>query len=79
MVKIQWSVLWWSMLKELRLTDGIGVRIAHNTHVTSTKDALEDQIMISVTSANQKKKSKNVQHRELTPQLLSAGSLECLK
>jgi hypothetical protein len=40
------------MLRELLLTGGIGVRIAHNTHVTLIKDALEDQIMIFVMSAN---------------------------
>jgi len=48
------------MLKEFRLTGGTGARIAHNTPVTSTKDALEDQIMTFVTSANQKKTSKIV-------------------
>jgi hypothetical protein len=66
------------MLKELRLTGGIGARIARNILYASTKDALEDQIMTFVTSANQKKTSKIAKHRELTPQLHSAGSMACL-
>jgi len=45
-------MLWWSMLKELLLTDGIGVRIARNTPATLTKNALSDQIMTFATSAN---------------------------
>jgi hypothetical protein len=52
-------MLWWSTLKGLLLTDGIGVRTANNTPVTLTKDALKGQVMIFVTSANQEKKNKN--------------------
>jgi len=39
------------MFRELRLTGGIGARIARNILFASTKDALEDQAMTSVTSA----------------------------
>jgi len=53
------------MLRELHLTDGIGVRIAHNIHCTSTKDALVDRILTSVTSAKQKKTTKIAQPKEL--------------
>jgi len=45
-------MLWWSMLKEPLLTDGIGVRTARNTPATLTKNALSDQIMTFATSAN---------------------------
>lgn len=38
------------------LTDGIGVKIAHNIHCKSTKGALSNRDMTSVTSAQQKKK-----------------------
>jgi len=53
------------MLREPHLTDGIGVRIAHNIHCTSTKDALIDRDLTSVTSVKQKKKSKSAQPKEL--------------
>jgi len=57
-------MLWWSMLRVLRLTGGIGARTAVNTHVTSIREDPEDQSMTSATSANQKKKSKNVGCRD---------------
>ena len=53
------------MLKEANLTGGIGVRIAPNIPCTSTKDALIDLILTSVTSAKQKKKTKTAQHKEI--------------
>jgi hypothetical protein len=51
------------MLREAKLTRGIGVRIAHNTPCISTKDALIDRILTSVTSAKQKKTTKIAQHK----------------
>jgi len=54
------------MLREAKLTRGIGVRIAHNTPSISTRDALIDRILTSVTSAKQKKTTKIVQHKDLT-------------
>jgi hypothetical protein len=59
------------MLRELRLTGGTGVRTAASTPVTSIRDVPKDQIMTSVTSANIKKKSKNVERRQLTNQATS--------
>ncbi len=53
------------MLREPRLTDGIGVRIAHNIHCTSTKGALIDRNLTSVTSAKQRKTKKVAQPKEL--------------
>jgi hypothetical protein len=53
------------MLREPHLTDGIGVRIAHNIPCTSTKDALRDRDLTSVTSAKQRKKTKIAQPKEL--------------
>jgi len=46
------------MLREPNLTDGTGARTAHNIPFTSTKGALIDRILISVTSAKQKKTTK---------------------
>jgi len=43
------------MLREAKLTTGIGVRTALNIQFTSTKDALKDRILTSVTSAKQRK------------------------
>ena len=54
------------MLREAKLTRGIGVRIAHNTPCISTKDALIDRILTSVTNAKQKKTTKIAQHKDLT-------------
>ena len=54
------------MLKEPNLTDGIGVRIAHNIHCTRTKDALVDRILTSVTSARKRKTTKTAQHKDAT-------------
>jgi hypothetical protein len=54
------------MLREPHLTDGIGVRIAHNIPCTSTKDVLRDRILTFVTSAKQKKTSKIAQPKDLT-------------
>ena len=60
------------MLRAPNLTDGIGARIAHNTPYTSTKDVLKDQILIFVTSAKQKKTSKNAQPNALAQQKKNA-------
>jgi len=54
------------MLREAKLTRGIGVRIAHNTPSISTKDALIDRILTSVTNAKQRKTTKIAQHKDLT-------------
>ncbi len=55
------------MLWEAKLTDGIGVRIAHNTPCMSTKDALVlDLVLTSVNNAKQKKTTKIAQHKDLT-------------
>jgi hypothetical protein len=54
------------MLWEAKLTNGIGVRIAHNTPCMSTKDALAlDLILTSVNNAKQKKTTKIAQHKDL--------------
>jgi hypothetical protein len=52
------------MLREPNLTDGIGARTARNIHYTSTKDALTDRILTSVTSAKKKNKTKIAQPKE---------------
>jgi hypothetical protein len=52
------------MLRDSRLTDGTGVRTAHNIQGTSTKDALKDHNMTSATSAKQKKTTKTAQPKE---------------
>jgi len=44
------------MLREAKLTRGIGARIAHSTPSVSTRDALIDRILTSVTNAKQKPK-----------------------
>jgi hypothetical protein len=54
------------MLREAKLTRGIGVRIAHNTRRISTKDALIGHVLTSVTNAKQKKTTKTAQHKDLT-------------
>jgi hypothetical protein len=54
------------MLREPHLTDGIGARIAHNIPGTSTKDALIDRNLTSVTSAKKRKITKTAKHRALT-------------
>ncbi len=51
---------WRSMLKELSLIDGIGVRTAHNTLGSFTKDVRYDLILTFATSAARKRSSKNV-------------------
>jgi len=53
------------MLREPNLTDGIGARTARNIPCTSTKDALRDHILTSVTSAEKKKTTKIAQPKEL--------------
>ena len=53
------------MLREPNLTDGIGARTARNIPGTSTKGALIDRILISVTSAKQKKTTKIAQPRAI--------------
>jgi hypothetical protein len=47
------------MLRELHLTGGIGARTARNIPCTLTSGVLGDQLLTFVTSAKQKKKSKN--------------------
>jgi hypothetical protein len=47
-----------SMFKELHLTDGIGAKFAHNIHLKSIRNALENQLMTFVTSVKEKKESK---------------------
>jgi hypothetical protein len=55
------------MLREAKLTRGIGVRIAHNTPCIPIKDALViDRILTSVNNAKQKKTTKIAQHKDLT-------------
>ena len=54
------------MLREAKLTCGIGARIAHNTPFISTRDALIDRILTSVINAKQKKTTKIAQHKDLT-------------
>jgi hypothetical protein len=54
------------MLREAKLTRGIGARIARNTPCISTKDALIDHILTFVTNAKQKKTTKIAQHKDLT-------------
>jgi hypothetical protein len=49
------------MLREPNLTDGTGAKTAHNIPCTSTKGALIDRILTSVTSAKQKRTTKIVQ------------------
>jgi len=49
------------MLGEASLTNGIGARTARNIPCTSTKDALRDRVLTSVTSAEQKKTTKTAQ------------------
>jgi hypothetical protein len=53
------------MLKEAKLTNGIGARIAHNILCISTQDALTlpDHVLASVTSAKQKKATETAQHK----------------
>ena len=53
------------MLRDPRLTDGIGVRIAHNIPCPSMQDALRDHDMTSVTSAKQRKTTEIAQCKEL--------------
>jgi hypothetical protein len=53
------------MLRDPHLTDGIGARIAHSIPCTSTKDALIDRNLISVTSAKKRKTTKTAKHKEL--------------
>jgi len=52
------------MLRDPHLTDGIGVRTAHSILGTFIHDALKGQVLISVTSAEQGKQSKNAQSAE---------------
>jgi len=53
------------MLRDSHLTDGIGVRIAHNIPCASTRDALRGRNLTSVTSAKQKKRNKTAQPEEI--------------
>jgi len=51
------------MLRDLRLTGGIGVKTAASTRDTLIRDVPKDQIMTSVTNANIKKKSMNAERK----------------
>jgi len=46
------------MFKELHLTGGIGAKTAHNIHLKSIRNALENRFMTFVTSAKEEKKIK---------------------
>jgi len=46
------------MFREPHLIDGIGARIARSIPFTSTKGDLSDRVLISVTSAKQRKTKK---------------------
>ena len=64
------------MLREANLTDGTGVKIAHNIPCISAKDVLKDRTLTSVTNAKQRKTTKIVQHKDLTSKFsISKGSL----
>jgi hypothetical protein len=54
------------MLREANLTDGTGVKIAHNILWISKKDILSDLTLTSVTNAKQRKTTKIAQHKDLT-------------
>jgi hypothetical protein len=49
------------MLRGLHLTDGIGVRTARNIPYTLPRDALRSRNLISVTSAEERKKTTTAQ------------------
>lgn len=66
------------MLREAKLTRGIGVGIAHNTPCMSTKDALIDRILTSVTNAKQRKTTKAARRRDLTSYGLRFTIFPCL-
>ena len=56
------------MLWGAKLTNGIGVRIAHNTPCMSIKDVrVVDRVLTSVNNAKQKKTTKTAQHKDQTP------------
>lgn len=55
------------MLRELRLTGGIGVRTAASTPDTLTRDDPKDPITTSATSVNTRKKSKNAERSQIAP------------
>jgi hypothetical protein len=57
------------MLREAKLTSGIGARTAHNIQWLSTKDAMIDRILTSALNAKQRKTTKIVQHKDLTTTL----------
>jgi len=63
------------MLREPRLTDGIGARIVHNIPASSTKDVLNGRIMTFAMSANQKKPRTSAQRREPTYRFFIRASL----
>ena len=54
------------MLRDKNLTDGIGVRTAHNTPQLSLKVVPTDRFLTSVTSAKQKKTIKTAQLKDAT-------------
>jgi hypothetical protein len=55
------------MLKDMKLTHGIGVRIAHSTPRLFPKDVLIDQVLTFVTNVKQKKPTKRVPHKPKIP------------
>ncbi|MCJ7634633.1 hypothetical protein MUP77_19855 [Candidatus Bathyarchaeota archaeon] len=55
------------MLKDMQLTHGIGVRIAHSTLRLLTKDVLIDQVLTFVTNVKQKKPTEHVPHKPKIP------------
>jgi hypothetical protein len=66
------------MLREANLTDGTGVKIAHNILCMPIKGVLIDRILTSVTNAKQKKKTKSAQHKDLTPTFVLWTPRKCL-
>ena len=53
------------MLREAKLTRGIGARTARNIPVISTKESLTDHVLTSAANAKQKKTTKTAQHKDV--------------
>ena len=53
-LSILWRLCWLSIFKELHLTGGIGAKTAHNIHLKSIRNALENQFMTFVTNVKEK-------------------------
>jgi hypothetical protein len=60
------------MLKEAKLTNGIGAKIAHNIPCIPTKDALTllDHVLASVANAKKKKTTKTARRKDLTARVV---------